>query len=368
MTSDIAPTTKWIALLGRRDMPTDGVQDYCTFLARGLSPLGVELAQVRFPSIEKGWIRGLLQFSRENPSSHGQWIFLQYTGFGWSRRGFPLPALVALAILRHNGVRTAVVFHEPCRQGHGKRWIDKLRGACQDWVIRRLYQTAQKSIFTVPLETVPWLPIGESRAAFIPIGANLREYVNHRTASAHPSLKKRVIVFGVTGAPNTAREIEEIVAVMREASAALGPLQLVVVGRGSIEAREQLVKTLDGCNVKLDVKGILPAEDVAREFEQADALLFVRGALNHQRGSAIAGIACGLPIIGYRNGVVSGPLSEAGVEWSPWGDKASLARGLIRVLSDPARWTELHERNLAAHKNHFSWRKIAERYQTVLTE
>lgn len=116
------------------------------------------------------------------------------------------------------------------------------------------------------------------------------------------------------------------------------------------------------------MRGILPADELAREFERADVLLFVRGAITLQRGSAIAGIASGLPIVGYQNGDVADLLNEAGVEWSPWRDRDGLVRGLVRVLGDPSRWMELHERNLEVHKNHLSWGRIAERYRMVLAE
>jgi glycosyltransferase involved in cell wall biosynthesis len=356
---------KWIALLGRRDEPTDGVEDYCTFLGEALRRHGIELKQARVPWMEKGWIGALRQISDDCSAWRGRWVLLQYTALAWSRRGFPFAALAVLVILRRGDARVAVVFHEPDRQG-GSGLLQGVRGACQGWVIRRLYRRAAKAIFTVPLEMVAWLPKGENKAVFIPIGANIPERVNHRAAPSPAGQGKTVIVFGVTGAPETVREIEEIAGVMREASKALGQLRLVVVGRGSIEAREQLAKALERCDVELVVRGILPADEVAHEFEHADVLLFVRGAITPQRGSAIAGVACGLPIVGYRNGDVSGPLKEAGVEWSPWPDRDNLLRGLVRVLSDPSRWTELHERNLEMQKNWFSWTTIGERFCRAL--
>jgi glycosyltransferase involved in cell wall biosynthesis len=356
---------RWVAILGRRDMPTDGVEDYCIFLGRALAAVGVELKQARVQWTEKGWIGGLRQLSRECTAWRGKWVLLQYTALSWSRRGFPFAALIVLTILRRGGARVTVVFHESCRQG-GSRWKDRIRGACQDWVIRRLYQGAAKSIFTVPLETVAWLPKAESKAAFIPIGANIPEHVNRRTSPAIAGAGKTVIVFGVTGAPEMAPEVQRIAVVMREASRTLAGLRLVAVGRGSVEAREQLVKALDGCNLEIVVRGVLSAEEVALEFEQADVLLFVRGVITPQRGSVMAGIAAGIPIVGYRDGKIIGPLEEAGVEWSPWGDRDALARGLIRVLSDPCRWMELHERNLRVQRQCLSWETIATEFCRVL--
>lgn len=50
------------------------------------------------------------------------------------------------------------------------------------------------------------------------------------------------------------------------------------------------------------------------------------------------------------------------------GDRDGLAQGLIRVLSDPYRWMELHERNLLVQRDYFSWERIAARYVGALTE
>lgn len=364
-TNTIAPKETWVALLGRQDKPVDGVEDYCTFLGRLLGARGIELKQVRVPWTEKGWIRGLRWLSSENAAWRGKWVVVQFTSLSWSRRGFPIFVLAVLAVLRRGGARVAVMFHEPTRQG-GSRWVDRIRGACQDWVIRKAYRGAEKGIFADPIETIAWLSKNPAKAAFIPIGANIPECATRRLLPANGP--KTVIVFGVTGMPETAREVEEIVWVMREASTKITKLRLVVVGRGALEAREHLVKGLHGSNVEVTVRGILPAEEIAGEFAGADVLLFLRGTITAQRGSAMAGIASGIPIVGYRAGSVSGPLAEAGIEWSPSRDRASLARGLVWVLSDPARWAELHERNLKVQKNHLSWDKIAEKFREALPE
>ena len=87
-------------------------------------------------------------------------------------------------------------------------------------------------------------------------------------------------MFGVTGAPRTAGEVEEIADVMRAASQSLANLRLVIVGRGSIEAREAIGAALAGSGVEIQVRGVVPAEVVADEFARADVLLFVRGAIS----------------------------------------------------------------------------------------
>jgi glycosyltransferase involved in cell wall biosynthesis len=358
----------WIALLGRRDMPTDGLEDYCTFLSRALAQQGVRLDLARVEWFERGWVPALWAIRRESAAWCGKWVLIQYTGLGWSRRGFPIGVLFALAIARRRGCRCAVVFHEFTRQSVSARPIDRIRGRCQQWVIEKLYRAAAKCVFTVPLEKVDWLPPDDRKSAFVPIGANIPERLEQRNGPGALETPRTVIVFGVTGDARAAGEVEEIAAVMREASKSLPCLRLVVAGRGSAEIRKQIEAALAGTGVEVAVRGVLPAEEVANEFARADVLLFVRGAITLQRGSAIAGVACGLPIVGYRVGGSEDALDEAGIEWAPWRDREALARALMRVLSDSARWAELHERSIQAQRDHFSWARIAEQFDEALSE
>lgn len=358
----------WIALLGRRDMPTDGLEDYSRFLGSALAQQGVKMGLARVEWFDRGWVPALWKFWRQSAAWRGNWVLVQYTSLAWSRRGFPIGALAALAILRWRGCRCATVFHEFARQTGGPRRIDRMRGDCQQWVIEKLYRGSKRTIFTVPIEKVGWLPQGDHKAAFIPIGANLPERLDHRSPPGAAGQPRTVIVFGVTGGPQTASEVEEIADVMRAASQSLVKVRLVIVGRGSMEARKDIEAALKGSGVEVAVRGVVPADVVADEFARADVLLFVRGAITLQRGSAIAGVACGLPIVGYRLDGRDDPLDEAGIEWSPWRDRQSLIRALVHVLSDSARWTELHKRSLRAQQDHFGWTRIAERYTGVLTE
>jgi glycosyltransferase involved in cell wall biosynthesis len=357
-----------VVLLGRPDSPTDGVADYCSFLAKALEARGIHMTIARMHWAENGWFNGLRELWRQSAEWRGQWVLLQYTALSWSRRGFPFGAVAVFAILHRRGVHRAVVFHEARRQNDSPTgWIDRTRGACQDWAIHKLYTMAAKSILTVPVETVPWLPREKNKAAFIPIGANLPERPQRRAAPALASKEKTVVVFGVSDSPEAATpEANDISDVMLAACKVLGRLRLVVIGRGALEASELLAKAFQGSDVDLMVRGVLPAQEVADILESADALLFVRGAITPRRGSIMAGVASGIPIVGYRGDGVSGPLEAAGVEWSPWQDREALARGLIRVLSDPQWWMELHERNLEIQENYLSWSRIAERFQAVL--
>src|SRR6185312_14707745 len=145
-------------------------------------------------------------------------------------------------------------------------------------------------------------------------------------------------------------------------------LRLVLCGRGSSEAGKLIEPLLQGSGAQVIAKGVLEADEIANELESADVHLCVRGPITLQRGSALAGIACGVPIVGYRNGSVLPPLDEAGIQWAPLGDREFLARNLVQVLGDPRLWNELHERNLRLQPNYFSWPHIAEQYVAALAQ
>ncbi|MGH9574624.1 MAG: hypothetical protein ACRD40_13980 [Candidatus Acidiferrales bacterium] len=351
--------------MGRRDEPTDGVEDYCAFLAQALSRYGVTLQLARLSWDKEGWSPALRKLRRESKDWSGSSVLLQYTGMAWSRRGFPTEVMDVTRILRRNGLRCVAVFHEHKRQSGSRRWIDPVRGMCQDIVIRHLYRAATKAIFTVPLKSVTWLPQESAKAQFIPIGANVPERLEPRQPKEG---SKTVAVFGFSEAPNMVREAETIAASVRHAAESICGLRLVLCGRGSSEAGKLIDRLLQGSRAQVITKGLLSAGEVASELECADVYLFVRGSITLQRGTAIAGIACGVPIVGYRNGEVSPPLDEAGIQWAPLGDCESLARNLTQVLSNGRIWNDLHERNLRLQRNYFSWDRIAEQYLAALSQ
>jgi hypothetical protein len=164
---------KWIALTGKRDAPVDGVEDYCSFLAAALRQKGVDLQRERVAWDEVGWSAALKDLTAKSGAWRGRWVLLQFTSLAWSARGFPLPALEVLDILEASGARVAIVFHEASGQAEGRPVIQPIRAAFQNFVIRDLHRRAAKSIFTVPLSTIPWLSANDPRATFIPIGANI---------------------------------------------------------------------------------------------------------------------------------------------------------------------------------------------------
>jgi hypothetical protein len=362
-TRTIAAT--WIAVLGRKDFPTDGVDDYCAYLGHALSRCGAQLNSIHVDWDALGWMRALRELSREAPSWRGNMVLLQFTSLSWSSRGFPFGAVFALRTLLRCGARVAVVFHEPVRQTGTPTLINRIRGTCQDWVIRKLYEGAERAIFADALSSIPWLPRDHSKAVFIPIGANIPE-PQPVTESGHPAGEtiKTIAVFCLT---DPQKELADISHAVRFAASASAKIRVVFLGRGTPEAQAEINLAFAGIPAEVLNLGLLPATDVSYHLVRSTLMLCVRGSLFSRRGSAIAGIACGLPIVGYVGPTTTFPITEAGLELVPEGDRDALAKALCRVLSDDRLRQDLHLRSLRAHENYFSWDKIAERFINELS-
>src|SRR5579863_5692496 len=106
------PPTRLVALLGKLESPTDGVEDYCFWLSRALAEAGWTLDVVRF-SWPQGWLGALRRLWKQSKQWRGQWVLVQYTAFAWSRRGFTAGLLPVIWILRRRGAKCAVVLHDP---------------------------------------------------------------------------------------------------------------------------------------------------------------------------------------------------------------------------------------------------------------
>ncbi len=361
-------TQKCVALLGRRDTPTDAVEEYCRFLGAALTPHGYEMEIARVPWAERGWSAALAELKHDSRSWRGARVLLQYTALAWSRRGFPSRVLRVMDILHDAGANVGVVFHdgEPFA---GSRLVDRLRRRAQLRVMREAFRRADPAIFTVALDHISWRSKEFARATFIPVGANLAEQTipsANRAANAADNRALTVAVYGVTGGASGQSEIQTIAAGMRFAAEQLANLRLVIVGRNSQAVEQDFRKALQGTAIDLRVLGVLPAAEIADVLRAADVLLFVRGEISTRRGSAIAGIACGLPVVTFVGAETAPPITEAGLALYERDKPNDFSRVLLKVLADPEYRALLASRSRAAQQQYFSWNAIAEQFTKTL--
>lgn len=355
-----------VTLLGRRDEPTDAVEQYSIHLGEALRTHDFAMEILRVPWQERGWPIALRNLQQRSAEWRGRWVILQYTALAWSPRGFPIGVARVIKILRAAGARIGVVYHD-AQPFSGSRAVDHLRRFVQRRVMRQVLRSSNQGILTVPPEKLSWMSAEMKNAAFIPVGANLPLLAPSSSESGLPGNEMPTVsVFGVTGGAAGQQEVAQITAAVRFAAERLGNLRLLVFGRGADLAESSLRQGLRALPVTLRVAGVLPEGDVEALLRSSDVLLFVRGGISTRRGSAIAGIACGLPVIAFAGSETAAPITDAGVVLVADGNKTALGEALVRVLGDREYHARLAGRSRAAYKKHFAWDAIASQYASLL--
>jgi glycosyltransferase involved in cell wall biosynthesis len=343
------------------------VEEYCDYLTEGLAAEGISLEKARIPWAEMGWRKALSKFRDFTLKTDSvDWFLLQYTALSWSRHGFSIGALRLILLLKRKGAQCAVVFHD-AEAYRGKRFVDLLRRTLQIQIMRQALRFADLGIFTIPPQIVPWASPNARNAVFIPVGANLpapeRAWKEKVIGEGKPPT---VVIFSLSEDEVRKGEVAIIAEAARYTAERLGKLRVVVLGRNSEAGGRELEARLAGTPVEIVAHGLVESEQAVEIIGNSDAMLFVRGPLSTRRGSAIAGIACGLPVVAREGWETASPITDAGVVLVLEGAKEGFGPALHRVLSDPDYRASLAERSKDAQERHFSWSAIAEKYATAL--
>jgi len=222
--------------------------------------------------------------------------------------------------------------------------------------MKELVRTADHVFVTLPPDGLPWLKHSlRETVTYVPVGSNIPPFMEEPSASS----EDHIFTIAVFGVGFGGREIGEIAEVTRAVSEGLGALAVLLLGRGSLEAAPLLRKLAGESPISFWVGGLASVEDISNCLARADALLFLRGEVSTRRGTAIAAIAHGLPVVGYGGRDTRWPITEAGLILGSVGDPAYLAKRLIELAQDPSLRGSLRDLNRAAYRNYFSWDRIA---------
>jgi len=356
-------TLSVFALLGRKDEPTDAVEEYCRYLGAALQAHDIQLQIRRVPWELHGWRESLHALKLQSAAWRGKWVLVQYTALAWSARGFPLRFLRVLKMLKTSGARVGVVFHD-VEPYSSPRLIDQLRRRIQVRVMRRALKLSDLAILTVTPENLSWMKGTPGTSAFVPVGANL-PFPDAPLPRAHPDLPT-IGVFSITGGEQGVTETQVILQTVRHASRDLGKLRLSVFGRHAELREAALREGLRDFPVQVSVEGVLEAQEIVRRFAACDVLLFVRNGISTRRGSAIAGIAAGLPVVAYKDSETAPPVTNAGIVLVDPAQSAQLGDAIVRILADAELRQELSARSRAAYEAHFAWPAIAAKFAALL--
>ncbi|MCS6815056.1 MAG: hypothetical protein NZ772_15990, partial [Cyanobacteria bacterium] len=265
----VSPSPTYIALLGKRDFPTDGVIDYCQWLQVALAAQGADLKTYECRWAELGWWSALRQLWEDSRAWRGTWVIVQYVAFSWSHTGVPLGLLIVLGMLRQRQTRLAIIFHDT--QGFpGQRRRDRLRRWLQHGLMHLLHNWSDRTILTIPPTITPWLPPRPSaKVVQIPVGSNVPEPKDPSLVKGMRSpTQPLVAVFGITGGANGLREISDIAYAVRQTLKHVPDLHLLIMGRGSDDAEADIRAAFQDIDVKLTILGLLAPDDVSHYLQR----------------------------------------------------------------------------------------------------
>jgi glycosyltransferase involved in cell wall biosynthesis len=351
-------------VLGRRDRPVDGVWDYAAHLAEALRKRRVKVAIAPVPWEEVGWGRALRGFLRELAASRPEWAVIQVTHLAWSRRGFSLPMLLPVLLAKLAGVRVAAVIHDPSGFG-GRRMRDRARRWLQLLSMSSLTRLSERVLVTVDPGTVSWAKRGGLTVDLLVVGSNVGEVVRPAPDERREDGHFTVALFGCSEGRRGREERRMIVQVAAGLAEKVGRVRVVAFGRGT---GLDETRWAEASGVTVESYGLVSAEQASVLLRNADALLLVRGPVSSRRGSAIAGIAHALPVVGFGSEETGWPITEGGVVLRRPGDIEGLVSALVRVATDAEYAASLRRRSVEAYGRYFSWESIASRFVAVLEE
>jgi len=354
-----------------------GIGDYTARLVAELACQGIEVDVLSRddPLVEPGGTPGVRVFPvlRKTPAADApaiarhagrqrcDVIHIQYPTWPF-RRSLTISLVPALLKLFRAGP-VAVTAHEVARCHP----INRLR-------LVPIAYTADAVTATTE-EDCAWLsrhlPLVGRRVIHIPIGANLEPPEGFGRCRA--AYRRRLgigegdIAMCFFGFVFRNKLIEDLLAAFRLAADHGARLRLVLMtGMERTEGTygAEVVRMIDdlGLAGRVVHTGFLPAEEVSRCFGACDfASLLFRDGASFRRGSILAAMAHGLPVVSCRSGPIPAGFQHGeNILLSDAGDVEGLAENMVRLCTDTALRNKLARASLRTARR-FAWPLIAER-------
>lgn len=293
--------------------------------------------------------------------------------------------LTAGAILGHPMVRNAAwiyIFHSPWEEeyrlkaryhgaanGNLLRWNAAIRRFAEARVLKRCRRIIVLSRFMqARLEATHGLG---GRSVIIPGGVDTAVFHPASDRSAARDMlgwpRDRLILLTVRNLrPRTG--VENLIRAAGKLRALSGRFEVVIVGRGSMEAVLKQMVADRSLESIVAFAGGLPEEKLAACYRAADMFVLPTEALEGFGMATVEALASGLPVIGTPVGATPEILSPVGDDWLT---RDSSPSALAEKIGERIRWVSEHPgayesirrhcRELA--EVHYSWQKILPRWQ-----
>jgi glycosyltransferase involved in cell wall biosynthesis len=292
-------------------------------------------------------------------------VVLQYNPFMWGRWGFAPWLPVAFTTLRRSRRRPviALMVHEP--------YVPMVNWR---WTLMGLWQRAQLESLRVAADVVfasieAWADMLARRrlarlTVHLPVGANFPDKREARPLiRKHLGLDDGALVLAVFGTANPSRHLDYVVASANALARLRTPVFLLNLG-----ADAPHLSSLDP-RVHVHEPGQLPEGELASYLASADIFLapFIDG-VSTRRGSMMAALQHGLPIVGTAGPLTDGALRDAthALRLTPVDNPNAFVEAVCDLARDAGDRLRMGHAARALYEASFDWPILAHRLVNAL--
>jgi glycosyltransferase involved in cell wall biosynthesis len=280
------------------------------------------------------------------------WVLLQYNAFRYGKWGFA-PGLVrdALRLQRRKGTRLSIMVHEAWVPMSD--WRSTLMGVWQRGQLRTLVRLAD-SVMTSTEALAREIGGG---AVHTPIATNITPLPTSRTAARDRLDLGEKLAVALFGRAHPSRALDYAEAAIAALADAHGAEGLAVLNLGAdapplhvspaVEVRSPGRQTEDELSLGLSASDVI--------------LLPFADGVSTRRGTLMAALAHGLPVLGLNGHNTDTVLAEAAdaIVLTPVGDRAAFVRAAIELARDPARMRATGDAGRRLYESRFDWPVLA---------
>jgi glycosyltransferase involved in cell wall biosynthesis len=359
-----------IVVHGDRGAVADGIRDHTRMMVRELSRRPLSADELSLPTVPGPGGRAqasLRRWRRLSALRRSSMIVLQYSPFCFGRRGFApwLPAFMLSLRMRTERPMVALIVHEPFVPMVGWRWV--LMGIWQRFQLAMLRLAADVVFASIE----PWAVALEAQLPrgpvhHLPVGSN---FPDARAARAEERRRLGVgdetLVVACLGRDHPSFLAHYAAAAVNAMST--GGRRLLVLNLG---AEAPPLPGLDP-GVPVAVPGYLGPDEFAARLAASDLFLApLIDGVSTRRGSVMAALQHGLPVVGTSGPLTDPILGDAGpaLRLIDVGDDAGFAEAAAELAADPEQRRSAGGAARRLYERNFDWPVTADRLLAAIPE
>jgi glycosyltransferase involved in cell wall biosynthesis len=367
-----------ICLITSRIPPTRcGVGDYTMQLARALLAAGSEVTIVTgddqkplradaLPEIRNilpGWgMRGMLRLIDEVRHLKPSMVVVQWVPFLYSRFGVNPWLPLAAIWLSFSGYRVQTMVHEPWVPLTS--WQYRITGPIQRLLLFMLIFASKRVGVSITAWTrllQSYFPWRRNDIFWTPVGSNIiptRRESDRAQLRAQLGISSSALVLAIFSPFGSGKGYDLIESLWQQTASLPMEIHLLVIGATAEEAAGILPALASDERVRF--AGYLEPEGVSQWLQSADILLapFTDG-ISARRGSALAAMAHGLPVVTTRGHLFDREIFEQSPLVITDYDSVEFTRATIELIRDRERRTLLGAATREFFDRNFAWPIIA---------